>query len=53
MPVSIEEVQAEVIPETAQTTSSEGPRPAPPPDMDRVRCELRRDDDRCTRLWAD
>lgn len=54
MTVSIEELQVDAV--ETRALEDMAPRPAAPrspPDMDRIRLELRRDASRLERLWAD
>ena len=51
MPVSVEEVRADVVPETPAPERQ--PQVGKPLDMGRVMRELRRAADRRARIWAD
>jgi hypothetical protein len=52
MPVSVEEVRADIVPETAAAPERQ-PQAARPLDMERVTRELRRAADRRARIWTD
>ena len=52
MPVSVEEVRADIVPEPQQAPERQ-PQVAKPLDMERVMRELRRAADRRARIWAD
>ncbi len=52
MPVSVEEVRADIVPETVAAPERQA-QPAKPMDMERVTRELRRAADRRARIWTD
>jgi hypothetical protein len=52
MPVSVEEVRADIVPEP-QPAPERQAQAAKPLDMERVMRELRRAADRRARMWAD
>jgi hypothetical protein len=52
MPVSVEEVRADIVPEP-QSAPERQAQAAKPRDMERVMRELRRAADRRARIWAD
>jgi hypothetical protein len=52
MPISVEEVRADIVPETQPAPERQAPG-GKPLDTDRVVRELRRAADRQARIWAD
>jgi hypothetical protein len=53
MPISIEDVRANIVPESGQAEPAQEQRSGRPFDMDRVTRELRRTAERLARLTAD
>ena len=53
MAVSVEEVQADIVPDLGEASRGREQQSGRPMDMDRVTCELRRAADRLARKWAD
>ncbi len=53
MPLTIQDVSLESYTPPSPGPADPGATSEPPPDMDRIRRELRRERDRQTRLWTD
>jgi hypothetical protein len=53
MPVSVEDVRADIVPDSGKAQSAQEQRTGKPLDLDRVTRELRRSAERHARLMAD
>jgi len=53
MPLTIQDVSVEAYNPPPPPGAAANPSAEPPPDMDHIRRETRRERDRQTRLWAD